>query len=192
MNNVTYNGNKLKRIYVNDKLADDIKYNNKTIVGYRQTSQVEEDCYIIDSGSNYQVTNNSLTFTDRGELELRTKFICNGLNFTFNLPASDPSSYYEFDIAINGKFSVRIEVLESRGTYTTAINGVKYSEKPSSIYNVGNHLIVRMSGSKSFTLDMPEADSENAYGSIKVLGGHSGEWSLYGGFNVCDQYPVRS
>ena len=192
MNNVTYNGNKLKRIYVNDNLADNIKYNNNTIVGYRATNTIGENCYNIISGSNYEVTNNSLIVNQVGSLEVKTKFITNGFRFYFQIP--NTLAIVDFDIKINTKFSIHIG-FQNELYNRTNVNGTIYDGKvPETIYSVDNTIILRFTDGTLLTFNLTHGNKENAYGYVKIsttVRDTQNSRGLTGYFRVCDQYPVE-
>ena len=92
MNNITYGENKIKRIFLNDNLVDDIRYNNQVIVGYENSKNIGDvNCYSIVSGSASGLSNDNIWCEAGQYVKVKSKFTTNGFDYAIRL---DSSSYY--------------------------------------------------------------------------------------------------
>jgi hypothetical protein len=190
MNNVTINDNKVKRIYINNLLATDIKYNNKQILGYQSTRYEMVDCYnrlLVDRGS---VSNNSIYCSQNGIINAKTKYFSNGCEFRINIVGYISSlsiriknkelfkiNYNYVDILgdriyIGSNSEINFNVIRTNrftATITGNINGVSFNSK---------------------TINLEDSSYYNG-GEIQINTGSNGNVNINGGFIVCSQYDLQ-
>lgn len=205
MNNVTYGDKKLKRVYVNDKLADNIKYNNKQIIGYRKTSELEEIAFNASGYNINKATNSEFKITMIGTGTITTKYICKNFNYVFTTLPKSSGAIMKAVFGINGLFEIAVEYYKAPvGSPIVTVNGTSYQGEPNTIAcsfedkkvyflgydNHGNEKTFQF----NFPVDISSVDIEKRFGYVKLTS--DGEQTteqrgVTGYFEVCDQYPIE-
>lgn len=206
MNNITVNGNKVKRIYCNDKLVQNIKDNNKQVLGFVKTSELQDVAFNV-TGSNWANTNLNSSFKVllAGTSKITTKYICKGFSYVFSELPKSTGAILDAKFGINGVFEIGVEYYDAmnKGTFAVYVNGqrVGYDGYPNSIgtdFDSGKLYILsyKNDGKEQvleYSFDKNSGDIENRFGYIELTsaGKETTERrGVDGYFMVCDQYPI--
>lgn len=206
MNNITCNGNKVRRIYSNGVLVQDIKYANKQVLGYRRTDQLEDVAFDV-TGSNWANTNLNSSFKVlmAGTSKIQTKYICRDMRYTFTELPSSGGATLTATFGVFGVFRITIEYYKNPiGGGVVTINGVGYKGYPNSVTcsfadkkvyvlaygDDGKEIALQF----DFPPDSIKSDIEKRYGYVELTSGGSETTErrgVTGHFEVLDQYPIK-
>lgn len=199
MSNLTYGENRIKRIYINDSLVDGVVYNNKLIVGYKNSKNIADvQCYEQISGNTSYLANDQIWCDVGQDAEIRSRFATNGFDYTIKLNSTSYSESISVEIIdrgysvakiTGGSGAIRVTIL-GKQIYSSSISSgvfeVRITDTGSSLFNNGQIMFyVNGTATWNTTYSHSLKNDKSKISKIKIDTSSTTSITANGGFDVC-------